>query len=47
MMLSLGYSVAMIDDVLILLEQNGIDFKQDEKGVFTFVGNIIDKASKK
>lgn len=47
MMLSLGYSVAMIDDVLILLEQNGIDFKQDEKGIIPFVGNLLDKASKK
>lgn len=47
MMLSLGYSVAMIDDVLILLEQNGVDFKQEEKGIFDFVGNLIDKASKK
>ena len=47
MMLSLGYSVAMIDDVLILLEQNGIDFKQDEKGIIPFVGNLLDKATKK
>ncbi len=47
MMLSLGYSVAMIDDVLILLEQNGIDFKQDEKGIIPFVDNLLDKATKK
>lgn len=47
MMLSLGYSVAIIDDVLILLEQNGTEFKKVDNGLIPFVEKVVDGVTKK